>query len=587
MKKFLLSFIAACLFTFFSNGQYASVWSGYPLGYEVSAGFATQNTPGYFWLGYLPTVQNISTYWPTNKNFFIMGAGSSSIWSNYQIFDSQGCSGPTSLVLNGYGVSAIETLGPNNLGYALAGSYDKACYFATLDKFGNVLSAMSYPFPQAPSMNMPLPSKPILVESYRANEYFICGNYESRMYVISVTSTGAINWSSYYSLAIDMMPKDILMDPYHPGQVIVVGETSLNPFDKDGFMMVLDGASGNVVNAKVYGMPGVMDGFASVIAGANVSPANGAGFVIGGYTEKPGSPTQSNPWVIKLDPNGNITWTSLLVPTLGINKGVIDIVQRYNTFGNYEYYALLNSNVGMQVLKLDDQGNPFPNSSPNALHNEFAYDLPSLIPSKATSISYVNSPALTADVGIQIFGTASNYPGVSSSYAVSAYFNGETNCYRTLSNIYKSTQGPGAMTEVTAGKFGSLSACSNFQILAFFPGGAINYPCFGLMSSGSNQRAMPTGINQQDELNENFSVSPNPVSDKALINYSISDNSVVNIDVYDLLGQHIISFHPEESLAGTYQQELDFNSLNVKSGVYFVSTTVDGKLHKQKIVYTK
>ena len=98
---------------------------------------------------------------------------------------------------------------------------------------------------------------------------------------------------------------------------------------------------------------------------------------------------------------------------------------------------------------------------------------------------------------------------------------------------------------------------------------------------------MPSGISQQTEEEESFKVFPNPVADRTIVNYSCSDNSSVNISVYNALGQYVWSIEPEAKLAGNYQEEIDFSSLNVASGVYFVNTTVDGKTHKQKVVYNK
>jgi hypothetical protein len=599
MKKNLLVFIAICFFAIQSRGQfpYASIWAGYPLAYELSSGFATNVTPGYFWLGYLSTVQNISTTWHINKNFCIMGTGASAIWSAYKVFDANACTGSSlTQVLNGYGVSAIETNGANGLRYALAGSYDKACYFTTLDSSGNVMSAMSYPFPHPPLNPFMLPSKPIIVESDNPNEYYICGSFETDMYIINVNASGTIIWSSYYSLGEGVSPKDIIMSPYNLHHLIVVGELTTSPIDKQGFFMDLDASTGITQQIKTYGNPGVADKFSTICLGSNIGPGNGSGFVIGGFTQMgPGGLTQQlfngtvggSSWVIKLDAGGNIIWNNIISPSLGINNGVIDIVERLNTFNNYEYYALLNASVGMQVIKLDGGGLPFPTSPPNAQFNEFVYDLPALIPSKPTSISYVNGPSTSPDVGIQMYGTASNFPGFSSSYVVSAYFNGETNCYRTLTTIHSSDPGPGSIDVISANQYGSFSDCSNFQVVAFFPGGSVNYPCSGLIPAGSNQRVMSAGVSGQMNNDGDFGVYPNPVTNKAIIKYAASDNSKVNIDVYNLLGEHITGINADPAAAGTYEKEVDFSTLKIESGVYFVTVKVDATTYKQKIIYTK
>lgn len=597
MKKNLLLIITTFFFNVSVKSQYASVWSAYPTSYKLSAGFATRQTPGTFWLGYLSTVQNVSSLSHINKNFCILGLGASSIWASYQIFETQGCSGSFSQVLDGNGVSAIETSGPNNLRYALAGVYDKACYFAALDHLGNVITAISYPFPHLPSGNFPEPTKPVITESNIPGQYFICGYFESNMYVILVNASGNIIWSRFYSIGIDAVPNDIIMNPFGTNELIIVGEVNLSPQEKQGFLMRVDVNSGIVKNVKTYGNLGMNDGFRTIISNTTALTAQGQGFIIGGYTtagtqagfSQPHTNSTSNhsgAWVLKLHSGGQIVWSRVLTPSTGTNTGVIDIVERLNSFNDYEYYALLNSNAGMQVLKLDDQGNPFPVSSPNALHNEFIYDLPSAQSATATSISYVNTPASTADVGIQVFGTANNFPGFSSSYAVSAYFNGETNCHRTLTTIQSVHPGSVFEMNIPFNQFGSFSSCNNFQIHAFFTGNSVNYPCYGLVAQGSNQRTLSfTGFADGEEPVK-WRVYPNPVNihDKFFVNYSQKENSKVTISLYNLMGQQLLNIIPDTNTEGEHEQVIDLVNLNIPAGVYIISTKIDETVYTQKIV---
>jgi hypothetical protein len=215
------------------------------------------------------------------------------------------------------------------------------------------------------------------------------------------------------------------------------------------------------------------------------------------------------------------------------------------------------------------------------------YDLPAVNPSRATSISYVNAPASTADVGIQVFGTASNFTGFSSSYVVSAYFNGETNCYRTLSNQLPAENGVIQVNNLPANKMGGLSACTQFQVLATFPGGSLNYPCSGFMTSGSNQREMPSGINPEEEAPALTRVFPNPTEDRIAVAYYAPEKSKVTIALYNLLGQLVAQTQPHVDLAGNYEQELNLKQLGLEKGVYFVCTTINQQVHKQKIILTR
>src|SRR5690606_35327838 len=116
-----------------------------------------------------------------------------------------------------------------------------------------------------------------------------------------------------------------------------------------------------------------------------------------------------------------------------------DIIERLNSNSKIEFYGVLRSAAGMVVLKLDEWGYPFLFSA-DALHNEFIYNLPATIPSVPASISQVQGPSNSTDVGIQVYGTASNITSARTSHVVSAYFNGESNCFKTLQSQHQPLQ---------------------------------------------------------------------------------------------------------------------------------------------------
>ncbi len=597
MKKILLLLTAIYFFANPSKAQfpYASIWAGYPQTYEVSSGLTTTATPGCLWFGYMSTVQNIQTTWHVNKNFCVMGAGPSSIWAAYQIFDANSCTGSLSQVLNGNGVSVIETAGSNNLTYAVAGSYDKAVYFATLNNTGGVMTAVSYPFPVLPTQSSPLlntmslqqpaPSKPLIVESSVANEYYICGSYDAHMYILNVDATGTVIWSSFYSLAEGISPRDIIVNPYISRHIAVVGQAKLSSGNTQGFFMDVNGNNGAVAQTQLYGQSVNCEVFNSITLGSNAGANNGSGFVVGGFTKQISDNT-GRPWVLKLDSVGGVIWSKIHTPSIGSCYDVKDVMERLNTFNTYEYYVLLASSAGMQVLKLNDGGLPFAVSSPSSLHNEFVYNIPSLVPAKPTCLSFVANPGNSFNAGIQVYGTSYNFPGFNGSYVVNAYYNGETGCYQTLSTITECNDGPKTGAGVAVTRFGNLSACTNFMIQAFYPGGSISYPCYGPVPAGDNQRVMGQGLEQAKVNTESIQVFPNPANDKTVIHYSAADNSSVQIDLYNVAGELVWQKSPESNIAGAYEQEIDFTALELKPGVYFVNVQIDGVTTKQKVVYT-
>ena len=79
---------------------------------------------------------------------------------------------------------------------------------------------------------------------------------------------------------------------------------------------------------------------------------------------------------------------------------------------------------------------------------------------------------------------------------------------------------------------------------------------------------LASGVGVEEHLPQTVSMhlSPNPVSDKAVLLYSLDNNSPVDITVFDLTGRTM--FHQSESglSAGTYNTELDLSNLPI--GMY-------------------
>jgi len=599
MKKSLLVFSLLYFFAFYVKAQpsimtnifYAYYVAPSDSNYRLSYGLTTHIKTGYLSIGYTNAIMTQTTSFFGSRNFQITGYGNSFIWKGYEIFDANSCNGTLTKVNNCKGVTAVEVKGLNNIRYVLAGSYDKAAFFTSLDSVGGVINYMQYPFPPPTNTASPYPSKPIIIKSNVQHEYFICGTYENSMYILNVNSTGNIIWSSYYNGSNGIQPKAIMIDPYHSNRLIVAGGMVTETMDKDAFFMSVDALTGLSLNVKLFGNPGGEDIFNSVIEGSNMGANNGQGYVLGGYSQGyPGS-TQGTAWLVKLDPNGTIIWNRLITPSLGTNKGIVDVIERLNTLNAYEYYALTDCSIGMQVAKLDDAGLPFQFFNPSGPNNEYVYNYTGNV-CRSNNLGYVNTTSPGNFTGIQVYGTQIGYltfPWVNGSAVISAYFNGETNCFYNYSKLSYFIEGPGFMGESNVTKFGALSSCSNFLITDAFAGIIAAYHCGGVIPSGSNQRTAPNGeplalIEKEEKL---VSVYPNPVINKTTVTYNSHDQSRVIINLFDVSGRLISSIQPDLKSEGTYNEEIDFTNLDLSSGVYFLTISVDGTVTKEKIVYNK
>jgi len=86
---------------------------------------------------------------------------------------------------------------------------------------------------------------------------------------------------------------------------------------------------------------------------------------------------------------------------------------------------------------------------------------------------------------------------------------------------------------------------------------------------------LPTKFN----LSQNY---PNPFNPSTVIKYQVPQNSFVNINVYDLLGNQIRTLVREEKAAGSY--ELKFDASNMPSGVYFYSIQAGAFTQTKKMI---
>ena len=84
---------------------------------------------------------------------------------------------------------------------------------------------------------------------------------------------------------------------------------------------------------------------------------------------------------------------------------------------------------------------------------------------------------------------------------------------------------------------------------------------------------------------DNISIHPNPVTATANIEFTIANNSDVNIAVFDILGKQITNLYNGEMSMGSQNITWDVNELN--NGVYFVKIQMNNQVVTKKIMVTK
>ena len=94
--------------------------------------------------------------------------------------------------------------------------------------------------------------------------------------------------------------------------------------------------------------------------------------------------------------------------------------------------------------------------------------------------------------------------------------------------------------------------------------------------------ASNVGVEEYPQQTESLHISPNPVSDKAVLLYRLEDKSPVDITVFDLTGRAMLHLSGKERSAGTYNTELDLSDL--PAGIYLCQLRTEKGLRTVKFV---
>ena len=86
----------------------------------------------------------------------------------------------------------------------------------------------------------------------------------------------------------------------------------------------------------------------------------------------------------------------------------------------------------------------------------------------------------------------------------------------------------------------------------------------------------------------NMGVAPNPFVDATKINYTISANANVTLEVYDITGKKVsVLENGVAKNAGTYTVDFGAKAAGVAAGVLIAKLTVDGKVYSTEMVQMK
>jgi hypothetical protein len=103
-----------------------------------------------------------------------------------------------------------------------------------------------------------------------------------------------------------------------------------------------------------------------------------------------------------------------------------------------------------------------------------------------------------------------------------------------------------------------------------------------LMPTGLDDDLFELGLPTDYELAQNY---PNPFNPSTIISFSLPSGGIVNVDVFNILGQQVITLVSEYREAGVHQVE--FNGANFPSGIYFYRLQHSGGTATRKMTLVK
>jgi len=101
-----------------------------------------------------------------------------------------------------------------------------------------------------------------------------------------------------------------------------------------------------------------------------------------------------------------------------------------------------------------------------------------------------------------------------------------------------------------------------------------------------SEAAAPANVNtvvgiEEVNLSAGVSVYPNPANDFINVAYGLTNNSVVTVDVINVLGERVMTEYVGSQVAGNYTSRLDVS--NLSAGVYMLNVTINGTVNTVRV----
>ena len=112
----------------------------------------------------------------------------------------------------------------------------------------------------------------------------------------------------------------------------------------------------------------------------------------------------------------------------------------------------------------------------------------------------------------------------------------------------------------------------------------------GINSKSNNEnkvaKKVSTSIDEVYRVGDNtLNNYPNPFNESTMVNYSLNEESIIELNLYDLLGNKVAELANGMHAPGAYSKELNAN--NLSSGIYMLTLNTGDKISTKKIILEK
>jgi len=107
---------------------------------------------------------------------------------------------------------------------------------------------------------------------------------------------------------------------------------------------------------------------------------------------------------------------------------------------------------------------------------------------------------------------------------------------------------------------------------------------FLTLTNGFKVVSATVGIAENTDQISAGKAYPNPFSNALQLEYSLIEESLVQITMFDISGKVILEPFSEKYPAGDYKYEFDLRSAEVPAGIYFIRLRINEKDHNYKVI---